>query len=247
MVIKHNNPCGAASADTLHMAVERAFAGDPVSAFGSIVGVNQPLDAATAEYLCAANLFVEAIAAPAFAPEAVEILTTRPKWRKNVRLVPVAQGADQHAADLRSIDGGFLWQQSDTAPDDTDSWQVVTEVQPSIELRRELAFAWAVCRHVKSNAIVITRDHIVRGVGAGQMSRIDSVEIALRKAAEHVSGAVLASDAFFPFDDSIHQAAKAGVKAVIQPGGSRRDPEVVAACNHHQMAMIFTSKRHFRH
>ena len=149
--------------------------------------------------------------------------------------------------ELRQISGGMLCQSADDLPDDESSWQVVTTARPTEAQMVDLRFAWAVCRHVKSNAIVLAKDRMVVGVGAGQMSRVDSVEIAINKAGERAGGAVLASDAFFPFPDSIERAAASGVAAVIQPGGSRRDADVIAACNQHGMAMIFTGRRHFRH
>ncbi|MCH7750582.1 MAG: bifunctional phosphoribosylaminoimidazolecarboxamide formyltransferase/IMP cyclohydrolase [Planctomycetes bacterium] len=247
-VLKHNNPCGAATGSTLAEAVEKAWAGDPASAFGSVLGVNVAVDGPMAQFLAEPGRFVEAIVAPDFSAEAVEVLTTKPKWKANVRLLrtgQIAPGKGQF--EFRQIDGGMLCQTADDLADDQSAWQVVTEAQPSDLLAADLAFAWAVCRHVKSNAIVLARDGALVGVGAGQMSRVDSVEIAIRKAAERARGAVLASDAFFPFDDSIHRAAEAGLAAVIQPGGSRRDEEVIAACNQHGLPMIFTGMRHFRH
>jgi phosphoribosylaminoimidazolecarboxamide formyltransferase / IMP cyclohydrolase len=247
-VVKHNNPCGAASADTLAVATQRALDGDPVSAFGSILGFNQPVDAATAEVLSAPGLFVEAIVAPKFLPEAVEILTTRPKWRNNVRLMEV--GELQHTAPewhYRHIAGGMLLQDDDLQDDPENTWQVVTDRQPDPQLMDELKFSWAIVRHVKSNAIAVTRQRALCGAGAGQMSRVDSVEIALQKAGERAQGAVLASDAFFPFPDSIERAAAAGIAAIIQPGGSKRDDEVIAECNARGLAMMFTGRRHFKH
>lgn len=247
-VLKHNNPCGAATSKSLAEAAEKAWAGDPVSAFGSVLGVNVPVDAPMAEVLAEPGKFVEAIVAPDFTPEALEVLTTKPKWKANVRLLRLGEFPEGNAAaQFRQIDGGMLCQSADDLADDTSSWEVVTEAQPSDQLRADLVLAWAACRHVKSNAIVLARDEALVGVGAGQMSRVDSVEISIRKAGERTQGAVLASDAFFPFDDSIHQAAAAGIAAVIQPGGSRRDDEVIAACNQHNLPMIFTGKRHFRH
>jgi len=248
VVIKHNNPCGAASAATLAEATQRAIDGDPISAFGSVLGFNQRVDAATAEVLAAPGLFIEAIVAPSFDEAAREILTTRPKWKASVRLLAagdLAQPGDPRQ--LRQIEGGLLCQETDTAADPQDDWKVVTEARPDDPLWAELEFAWAVCRHVKSNAIVLTNDRALVGVGAGQMSRVDSVEISIGKAGERAAGAVLASDAFFPFDDSIHRAAEAGVRGVIQPGGSRRDEEVIAACQEHRLPMIFTGRRHFKH
>ena len=247
-VLKHNNPCGAATAATLGEAVAKAWDGDPLSAFGSVLGVNVPVDAAMAEFLSEPGKFVEAIVAPEFHPDAIRILTTKPKWRDNVRLLrvvelPVGHGARQ----FRQIDGGMLAQNADDLPDEPSEWKVVTEVHPTPELHHELRFAWAACRFVKSNAIVVSNNGALAGVGAGQMSRVDSVEIALKKAGEKARGGVLASDAFFPFDDSIAPAAAAGIAAIIQPGGSRRDEEVIAACNKHGIPMIFTARRHFRH
>jgi phosphoribosylaminoimidazolecarboxamide formyltransferase/IMP cyclohydrolase len=186
--------------------------------------------------------------APYFDPAAIEVLTTKPKWKANVRLMEV--GAAESAKlnrSFRQIDGGMLAQDSDTLDDVYDEWTTVTESHASDELMRELKFAWAVVRHVKSNAIVITRDQALWGAGAGQMSRVDSVEIAISKAGDKTKGSVLGSDAFFPFPDSIERAAKAGVAAIIQPGGSKRDGEVIAACNAHGLPMIFTGRRHFRH
>lgn len=247
-VLKHNNPCGAATGATLAEAVEKAWQGDPVSAFGSVLGVNVAVDGPMAEFLAEPGRFVEAIVAPDFAAEAVEVLTTKPKWKANVRLLRTGQVVPgKGAIDFRAIDGGMLCQTADDQPDDQSAWQAVTESQPSDSLAADLAFAWAACRYVKSNAIVLARDGALIGVGAGQMSRVDSVEMAIRKAGERAQGAVLASDAFFPFDDSIHRAAEAGIAAVIQPGGSRRDDEVIAACNQHGLPMIFTATRHFRH
>lgn len=247
-VLKHNNPCGAATGASLAEAAEKAWAGDPVSAFGSVLGVNVPVDGPMAELLSEPGKFVEAIIAPSFTPEAVEILTTRPKWKANVRLLETGDrthGPGQLT--YRQIDGGWLCQSADDGQDQPAEWQTVTEASPTADQQADLAFAWAACRHVKSNAIVLARQESLVGVGAGQMSRVDAVEIALKKAGERTRGAVLASDAFFPFDDSIEAAAKAGVGAVIQPGGSRRDEEVIAACNRHGLPMIFTGRRHFRH
>ncbi len=247
-VLKHSNPCGAATGKTLAEAVEKAWAGDPLSAFGSVLGVNVPVDGPMAEFLAQPGKFVEAIVAPEFTPEALEVLTTKPKWKANVRLLRTGEfKAGSGAPVFRQIDGGMLCQAADDLADDLATWQVVTESQPTDALRADLEFAWAACRYVKSNAIVLAKDEALVGVGAGQMSRVDSVEISIRKAGDQTRGSVLASDAFFPFDDSIHQAAEAGIAAIIQPGGSRRDDEVIAACNQHGLPMIFTGTRHFRH
>ena len=247
-VIKHNNPCGAASAASLSEAAENAMNGDPVSAFGSVLGFNQTVDAATAEFLSTPGLFVEAIVAPDYETAAVDILTTKPRWKNNVRLLQVGRLDEPPASrQLRNIDGGVLVQDADTTEDDVQQWKVVTEKVPADELQKELAFAWAIVRHVKSNAITLSRDRALCGCGAGQMSRVDSVEIAIRKAGDRAQGSILASDAFFPFPDSIVRAAEAGVAALIQPGGSKRDDEVIAACNELGMPMIFTGRRHFKH
>ncbi len=248
VVIKHTNPCGAASAAALGDAARRAFEGDPVSAFGSVVGFNQVVDEATAEFLATPGLFVEAIVAPGYSPIALQILTTRPKWKQNVRLMDVGPlDALPAAIHYRYIDGGILLQQADVEPDEEAQWQVVTQTAPTGAQLAELRFGWAVMRHVKSNAIVLSKDRMLCGVGAGQMSRVDSVEISIHKAAERAAGCVLSSDAFFPFPDSIHRAAQAGIVAIIQPGGSRRDQEVIDACNEHAIPMIFTGRRHFKH
>jgi phosphoribosylaminoimidazolecarboxamide formyltransferase/IMP cyclohydrolase len=248
VVIKHNNPCGAASGHRLSFACRKALNGDPLSAFGGILGFNQHVEADTAEVLCQPGLFIEAIVAPSFSKEALEILSTKPKWRDNVRLMAI--GNVQPPAmqlDFRVICGGVLVQEADTLPPANLDWKTVTKAPIADALWDDIAFAWEMVRHVKSNAIVLARDAALVGVGAGQMSRVDSVEIAISKAGERTHGSVLASDAFFPFPDSIHRAAKAGVIAIIQPGGSRKDEEVIAACDEHRIPMIFTGHRHFRH
>ncbi len=248
VVIKHNNPCGAAEAGTLAEALRKAMAGDPLSAFGSVLGLNRPVDAATAEVLCEPGLFVEAIVAPDFASEALEILTTRPKWKANVRLLDVGHfDAPADAWVYRCLEGGVLMQEADVAADPEDQWQTVTEKAVPDGQMADLRFAWELVRHVKSNAIALAKERMLVGAGAGQMSRVDSVEIAIRKAGERAAGAVLASDAFFPFPDSIEAAAAAGVTAVVQPGGSKHDDDVVAACNRLGLPMVFTGRRHFKH
>ena len=248
-VIKHNNPCGAAVAGSISDAAAKAMAGDPLSAFGSVLGLNRSVDEATAEMLAEPGLFIEAIVAPGFSTAALEILTSKPKWKKNVRLMDVGDlVAPANELQLRYLAGqGILVQSPDNAPDEPDQWEVVTDARPDEAMLAELQFAWQIVRHVKSNAIAICRDRSLVGAGAGQMSRVDSVEIAIRKAADRVAGSVLSSDAFFPFPDSIVQAADAGVVAIIQPGGSRRDDEVIAACNERQLPMVFTGRRHFKH
>jgi phosphoribosylaminoimidazolecarboxamide formyltransferase/IMP cyclohydrolase len=250
VVIKHNNPCGAAMEENLSLAMRRALDGDPVSAFGSVIALNRTVDAATAAVLVEPDRFVEAIVAPGIDDDAFHLLTTKPKWKANVRLMRIegsgfrVQGS---VLQYRQIDGGFLVQEADTDDDPESEWKVVTNTQPTAEQRSELRFGWAIVRHVKSNAITLSKERALVGVGAGQMSRVDSVEIAIRKAGDRARGSVLASDAFFPFGDSIGLAAKSGVAAIIQPGGSKRDEEVIAACNEYGLPMIFTGRRHFKH
>jgi phosphoribosylaminoimidazolecarboxamide formyltransferase/IMP cyclohydrolase len=251
-ILKHNNPCGAAVADTLAEAFELAYEGDPVSAFGGIVGLNRALDLATAERLCVAGRFIEAILAPGFEPDALALLTTRPTWKNSVRLLdlqaPIGPDAPTpEGFDLRRIEGGMLVQDWDAMEADPAAGAVVTRRVPTPAERSALDFAWRVCQAVRSNAIVLARGRQLVGAGAGQMSRLDSVRIAVAKAGERARGAVLASDAFFPFRDGPDCAAAAGVTAIIQPGGSKRDDETLAACDQHGMAMILTGRRHFRH
>ncbi len=248
-IIKHNNPCGCGLSKHLHEAFEKAYAGDPISAFGSIVGVNRVVDAATAELMCEPGRFIEAIIAPGYEPDAFQILTTKPKWKSNVRLMelPLPDARGRQVLDYRRVTGGLLVQDRDSLPDPESEWQVVTTRQPTEQELIDLRFAWLVCKHVKSNAIVFAKQGMVTGVGAGQMSRLDSAEIAARKSEDRCQEGVVASDAFFPFRDGIDQAAAAGIVAAIQPGGSRNDDEVIAAANEHGMAMVFTGRRHFRH
>lgn len=248
VVIKHNNPCGAATSHKLVWACRNALAGDPLSAFGGVIGFNRIVEEDTAGVLCEPGLFIEAIVAPDFTPAALEMLKTKPKWRDNVRLLSVGEMAPLPGEwNYRFIAGGVLVQESDTQPAKNLDWRTVTEVSASDALWDDVAFAWEMVRHVKSNAIVLARDAAVTGVGAGQMSRVDSVEIAIHKAGERSKGSVLASDAFFPFPDSIDRAAAAGVVAIVQPGGSKKDAEVIEACNRHRIPMIFTGLRHFKH
>jgi phosphoribosylaminoimidazolecarboxamide formyltransferase/IMP cyclohydrolase len=246
-VIKHNNPCGAATAAALTDAAKKALEGDPQSAFGGVLGFNRIVDAATAEALAAPGLFIEAIVATDFDAAALQTLTTKPKWKANVRLMAVG-ALEQPPAPVscRPIEGGMLVQEADVLADAENEWKVVTQHAPERFLH-DLRFGWTVVRHVKSNAIVLVKDAALVGCGAGQMSRVDSVEIAIQKAGQRAKGAVLASDAFFPFPDSIHRAAAAGIAAIIQPGGSVRDEEVIAAANEHGISMIFTGRRHFKH
>jgi phosphoribosylaminoimidazolecarboxamide formyltransferase/IMP cyclohydrolase len=249
VVLKHNNPCGAGIGTSLVQAFQRAYAGDPVSAFGSILGFNRPVDLDVAEELCQPDRFVEAIIAPDYTADAFETLTTRPKWKANVRLLkcPDLNNSRPRARDYRRVSGGLLVQDLDEGHDAESEWETVTDREPTDAERADLRFAWSVCKHVKSNAIVFANQGMVVGVGAGQMSRVDSVMIAVHKSGERAAGAALASDAFFPFRDGLDLAAESGISAVIQPGGSRNDNEVITACNEHNIAMLFTGRRHFRH
>lgn len=251
VVIKHNNPCGAAIGSSLEEAFAKAYEGDPVSAFGGVIAFNQVVDAPTATQLTEPKRFVECIIAPDFSEEAMEILTTRPTWKKSVRLLRTGELTDDparaQALDFRCVDGGFLVQTRDRIADDFKALKVVTKRAPTEAELADLRFAWVVCKHVKSNAIVFAKDGMLVGVGAGQMSRVDSVHLATRKAGDRCRGAVLASDAFFPFRDNIDEAAQAGITAVIQPGGSVRDQDSIQACDEHGMAMVLTGIRHFRH
>ena len=247
-VVKHNNPCGAAVAETLAAATKKALDGDPLSAFGSVLGFNRTVDSETAELLATPGLFIEAIVAPDFEQAAVEILTTKPKWKKNVRLMQVGPLDDRTSSrDFRQIDGGMLLQDADIQADPADQWQVATEAAVDDALMAELRFGWAVVRHVKSNAITLSKDRALCGAGAGQMSRVDSVDIAIAKAGQRTAGCVLASDAFFPFPTRFTRRPQAGIVAIIQPGGSKKDDEVIAACNQHDLPMILTARRHFKH
>jgi phosphoribosylaminoimidazolecarboxamide formyltransferase / IMP cyclohydrolase len=257
VVVKHNNPCGAAMANTLAEAFTNAWAGDPQSAFGGILAFNRNVDVDTANALMTGDRFVECVIAPEYEPYALEAMKG---WKKNVRLLKTGplSGFPQ-GFDYRRVDGGLLVQTRDFGADEPDEWKVVTKRKPTEDEFHALHFAWFVCKHVKSNAIVLAKDflasperqrregvHVV-GVGAGQMSRVDSVQIAVRKAGDRVKGSVLASDAFFPFRDNVDAAAAAGVKAIIQPGGSVKDADSIAACDEHGIAMLFTGVRHFRH
>ncbi|MGK7344693.1 MAG: bifunctional phosphoribosylaminoimidazolecarboxamide formyltransferase/IMP cyclohydrolase [Candidatus Nitrospinota bacterium M3_3B_026] len=240
-VIKHTNPCGVARAESLAAAYERAKETDPVSAFGGVVGINRTVDAGTAERI--AEVFTEVVIAPGYEPEAMEIL----KSKKNIRLMelPVLKPSGDLA--FKFVKGGALIQDADEITYDETALRVVTKRKPSDDEMKALLFAWTVAKHVKSNAIVYADADSTIGVGAGQMSRVDSSKIAVSKARRPVEGSAMASDAFFPFRDGIDAAAEAGVRAVIQPGGSVRDEEVIAAADEHGMAMVFTGIRHFRH
>ncbi len=248
-IIKHTNPCGLAAADSLVDAFRRAYDGDPQAAFGSIIAVNRELDAATAEAIAEPGRFVEVIIAPAFAAAALEILTTKPKWKANVRLLAAgfASAIPAGARYAKNVLGGLLLQDYDALGWDPASLSVVTQRPPTAAELRDLEFAWLAVKHLKSNAIAIAKGRELVGAGAGQMSRVNSSWIASTLAGERARGAVLASDAFFPFPDGVEQAAKAGVTAIVQPGGSKGDAEVTATADRHGIAMVFTGVRHFRH
>ena len=250
VVVKHTNPCGAAAGADVAEALAAALAADPTSAFGSIVAVNRRFDRAAAELLLAPGLFVEVIAAPAFDPEAVELLTTRPTWKASVRLVVLPPGDPWEATaglELRSVAGAVLAQRPDETDDDPAGWRLVTRAAPAAALTPALAFAFTVVRRLTSNAIAVCRGSSLVGAGTGQTSRVDAVRIALEKAGDRARGGVLASDAFFPFPDSIELIARAGIAAIVQPGGSKRDGEVIAAADAAGIPMVFTERRHFRH
>ncbi|WP_419193021.1 bifunctional phosphoribosylaminoimidazolecarboxamide formyltransferase/IMP cyclohydrolase [Kolteria novifilia] len=252
VVIKHNNPCGAAIADSLANAFAKAYEGDPVSAFGSIIGLNRPVDQATAEAMTEPDRFVEAIIAPSFEADAVDVLTTRPTWKKSVRLLQAGdltanEDQRQKSMRLRPLEGGMLRQSADVGPSGFEQRKLVTETAPSDDQLKDLEFAWTMVKHVRSNAIVLVKDQALVGVGAGQMSRVDSVRIAIEKAGNRAVGSSLGSDAFFPFRDNIDLAAKAGIAAIVQPGGSKRDLDSIQACDEHGIAMLMTGVRHFLH
>jgi phosphoribosylaminoimidazolecarboxamide formyltransferase / IMP cyclohydrolase len=245
VIIKHTTPCGLAVGTTALEAYERALAGDPVSAFGGIVAFNRSVDASTAVRL--ADIFLEIVVAPSFDAEAFEVLSRK----KNIRLIVLpAERASAGEMDYKRVRGGFLVQQRMSMHFDEADWKVVTRRPPSSGEMADMRFAWRACASVKSNAIVIARDGRTIGIGAGQMSRVDSSRIAVMKAQDQnadIAGAALASDAFFPFRDGVDAAAAAGVRCIIQPGGSVRDDEVTGAADEHGIAMVFTGRRVFRH
>jgi len=260
VVIKHTNPCGAGIADSICAAYEKAYRGDPVSAFGCVVALNRPLDADTARAIAElraeldgrpAPYFVECLAAPDFEDGALDLLMRSVAWAARTRVLktgPLGPGtADAGARDLRRVSGGLLVQDRDLVGLEPDALKVVTRRAPTDEEMADLRFAWLCCKHVRSNAITLARDGMLVGVGAGQMSRVDATIIACRKAGDRADGAVMASDAFFPFPDSVERAAEAGVRAVIQPGGSKGDAAVIAAADRLGLAMVVTGTRHFRH
>jgi phosphoribosylaminoimidazolecarboxamide formyltransferase / IMP cyclohydrolase len=240
VIVKHNNPCGAAVAESAAGSYRAALASDPVSAFGGVVAFNVPVDGDAAAAM--AEVFTEVVIAPTFTREARASFA----GRGNLRVVEAPSGAAPRL-DVRPIDGGALVQDADVVGETREEMKVASRREPTEREWRDLAFAWTVAARVKSNAIVLARDGATVGIGAGQMSRVDSVDIACRKAGDRTDGSVMASDAFFPFRDGIDRAAREGVQAVIQPGGSVRDEEVLAAADEHDMAMVLTGRRHFRH
>ena len=240
VIVKHNNPCGAAVAETLEEAYRGALSCDPLSAFGGVVAVNQELDTETAEAV--AEVFTEVVVAPGFSTGAREAL----RGRKNLRLVASPLEVPS-GLEIRPLSGGALVQDADAVTEGQADMKVVSSREPTPDEWRDLLFAWTVAARVKSNAIVLAKGSATVGVGAGQMSRVDAVDIACRKAGDRSAGSVMASDAFFPFRDGIDRAAMAGVTAVIQPGGSVRDEEILEAVESHGMAMALTGRRHFRH
>ncbi len=243
VIVKHNNPCGVAVAQDVRTAYVRARDCDPVSAYGGVIVVNRPVDRELGELL--AGTFVEVLLAPGYEDAALEALTRKP----NTRIMLNGERRRQNVGerDLRRVVGGLLVQDRDAETEDRSTMRVVTERQPTDREWGDLLFAWRVCKHVKSNAIILARDLVTLGIGAGQMSRVDSVRLSIEKAQSPLEGSVLASDAFFPFADGPEAAVRAGVTAVVQPGGSIRDDEVVAACEAAGVAMVFTGRRHFRH
>ena len=243
VVVKHTNPCGVATGSGSANALERALDADRLSAFGGIVAINGPVDGATAGHLT--SLFLECVVAPSFDAEARELLSAK----ANLRLLELAPEAIERASrqQLRSVLGGLLVQDLDDQPVDETAWQVVSKRQPSPEELADLAFCWRLVRHVRSNAITVARGGQSLGIGAGQMNRVGSAKIALETAGEKARGAVLASDGFFPFDDTVRLAAQYGITAVIQPGGSVRDADSIAACDELGLAMVVTGRRHFLH
>ena len=240
-VLKHTNPCGLALGDTLVEAYTKAFNADSTSAFGGIVALNRNIDADTASAMT--QTFLECIIAPGCDDAAREILATK----KNLRVLILPDLATGPQETVKVIAGGFLVQTSDDLVEQTADWTVVTEKQPTAAELEELLFAWKACKHVKSNAIVVTKDRVTLGVGAGQMNRVGAAKIALEQAGEQTQGATLASDGFFPFDDSVRTAAAAGITAIVQPGGSIRDEDSIAAANELGLVMVFTGVRHFLH
>jgi len=245
VVVKHANPCGAASHENLVTAFERAWEGDPISAFGSILGFNREVDANLAEAI-AAKGFVEVVVAPSFSEDGLEVLRTKPRWGKNVRLLkselPKADGME-----VRSIPGGFLVQDRDAKATNAADLKIVSKRATTDDELRDLVFAQRICKHVKSNSIVLAKDCMIVGVGAGQMSRVDAAGMAVKKAGDRAQGSVFASDAFLPFNDALQVGLDAGATAAVQPGGSKNDDNCIAFVDERDVAMVFSGTRHFLH
>ena len=247
-IIKHTNPCGAATAATLAEAFGKAREGDPISAFGGILAVNQVIDAETAQLITGKNTFFEAIIAPSYTEEAFTILTTKKQWGQNLILLQASLKAGAgEAYDYKRVVGGLLVQTQDAAVLTPSEVEVASEREPTDAELSDLFFAWKIVKHVKSNAIVLVKNKQLIGVGAGQMNRVQSVRLAVAQAGHKAQGAVLASDAFFPFPDGPEAALKAGVTAIIQPGGSKKDSDSVTIADQYGAAMVLTGRRHFRH
>jgi phosphoribosylaminoimidazolecarboxamide formyltransferase / IMP cyclohydrolase len=241
-IVKHTNPAGYAAAEDLELAYTRALEGDPVSAFGGIVAANRPIDVATARRIT--EVFTEVVVAPGYDHDALEAL----RAKKNLRILRMPDAhRPRRGWQVRSVAGGLLVQDLDAGDEHDDRWRVVSQAQPDEAMLDDLRFAWVAGKHTKSNAIVLARGRQVVGVGAGQMSRVDSVRLAVERSGDRHRGSVLASDAFFPFRDGPDAAAAAGVRGLVQPGGSVRDDEVIAAADEHDLVMVFTGRRHFRH
>lgn len=243
VIIKHNNPCGVAVAEHLSVAYERAFDCDPVSAFGSVIAFNRVIDKKTAQALT--GNFIELVLAPSYDPDALELLRSK----ESLRLLEIGriEEGERTGRDYRHISGGVLAQDYDTDPYDLSTMNVVTKASPAEGQWDDLVFAMKVAKHVKSNAIVLVKDAATVGVGAGQMSRVDSAAIAVEKAGKKAAGCAVASDAFFPFPDAVEKIIEAGAVAIIQPGGSKKDGEAISVCDKHKVAMVLTGRRHFRH
>lgn len=240
VIVKHANPCGVAAANTIDEAYTRAYAADATAAFGGIIALNRPCTQTIAEAIV--SIFMEVVLAPSYTEEALAVFKAKPNLR--VLAMPTTSN---HDWEMKFITGGVLLQEKDKQVIEAADLKIVTKVKPSEQEVDDMLFAWRVLKHIKSNGILLAKQNQTIGIGAGQVSRIDAVDIALRKAGEQIHQSILASDAFFPFRDSIDRIAKAGVRAVIQPGGSLRDEEVIAACNEYGIAMVFTNKRCFRH
>ena len=250
VIVKHNNPCGVAEADEIGPAYEAAFACDPMSAFGGVIALNRPVDEALAERLH--QQFIEVLIAPGYEDGAMPVL----QQKEAIRILEDTERRNhQIEPDIKRVRGGILVEDPDGSPEPRELMEVATKTQPTEEQWQDLQFAWRVVRHVRSNAIVLARGRATLGIGAGQMSRVDSVRLAIEKAKDArgpdaetlLAGCVIASDAFFPFADGPQAAIEAGATAVIQPGGSKRDAEVIEACDAAGVAMVFTKRRHFRH